>query len=432
METLARGDVVDATIEKGVYRGLGLARHQGQVIFVPRAAPGDRVRLEITETSAGYVRGRVLERLQDGPGRRPSPCPYVPRCGGCTYQELEPEAQLRLKEGILRECLERAGVRWEAPIPLAASPERAWRTRAAFHFATSPSGELRLGLHEEGTRKVVDLEHCLQLSEAANGAARSLVSALAKSPRPPKVRTLEIAESQDGSRLVLNLKTAARAGDVQRLAPLGEIPGVTGFGVETDRGVFVSLRGDPWVENSVQGVRIRAHVQSFFQGNRFLLEDLVSAATSALPRGGRVLDLYSGVGLFALAVAPRSLDVRGAESNPRAVEDARGNLERAGFTNVRIQAGDVQDLLATWPVEEGEHVVLDPPRTGAGGEVVRAVLSRNPASVVYVSCDPPTLGRDLRIFALGGYLPTEIRAFDLFPDTFHLETVVRLTRAETP
>jgi 23S rRNA (uracil1939-C5)-methyltransferase len=131
--------------------------------------------------------------------------------------------------------------------------------------------------------------------------------------------------------------------------------------------------------------------------------------------------------LFALALAAQSDEVLGAELNPMAVEDARANIESTVTKNVRVRQGDVQEALASWPAAPGERVILDPPRTGAGGAVVKAVAARRPDCVVYVSCDPPTLGRDLAAFAKNGYAPDTFRAFDLFPDTFHLETIVRLT-----
>ncbi|HET8646320.1 MAG TPA: class I SAM-dependent RNA methyltransferase, partial [Vicinamibacteria bacterium] len=136
--------------------------------------------------------------------------------------------------------------------------------------------------------------------------------------------------------------------------------------------------------------------------------------------------LYAGVGLFALPLARRADRVRAAEVNPMAVEDARWNAEQAGLTNVQWHRGDVREALAAWPPVEAEAVVLDPPRTGAGPEVVRPLAARRPRAVVYVSCDPPTLGRDLKLFEAEGYRPDVIRAFDLFPNTFHLETLVRL------
>jgi 23S rRNA (uracil1939-C5)-methyltransferase len=425
------GDVVDLDIEKAVYRGLGLARHEGQVVFVPRAIPGDRVRARVESVTPGYVRALPEAVLQAAAPRRASPCPLFTRCGGCAYQDVDYAEQLRLKEGILRESLSRAGVRWEGEIPVRASPEEGWRTRATLHLE-EVEGALRMGLHEEGSHRVVDIEACLQLSPAMNRGARALRAALdERRPDARRVHDVELAESMDGAGLVACLETEMDVTQAVGLARLADaVPGLTGLGVmAADRRGrrYLNLRGDPHVEAEVHGLRLRSHIRSFFQGHRFLLRDLVGDVVGLTPAGGVVLDLYAGVGLFALAVAGQADQVLGAELNPAAVEDARANVEANQKANVRVRQGDVQEALASWPAAPGERVILDPPRTGAGGAVVKAVAARRPDCVVYVSCDPPTLGRDLAAFAKAGYAPDTVRAFDLFPDTFHLETIVRLT-----
>jgi 23S rRNA (uracil1939-C5)-methyltransferase len=428
---LKAGDVVELEIEKAVYRGLGLARHEGQVVFVPRAIPGERVRARVESVTPGYVRALPESVLQAASARRASPCPLFTRCGGCAYQDVDYPEQLRLKEAILRESLSRAGVRWEGEVPLRASPEVGWRTRATLHLEEA-QGALRLGLHEEASHSVVDLDACLQLSAGMNHAARALRAALderrADARRIPDV---ELAESTDGGKLVMCLETDLAVPQAIGLARLADaVPGLTGLGAMAADGRgrrFLSLRGDAHVEAAVRGLRLRSHVRSFFQAHRFLLEALVSEVAGLTPSGGPVKDLYAGVGLFALALADQADEVLGAELNPFAVEDARANIEANQKKNVRVRQGDVQEALASWPASPGERIVLDPPRTGAGSAVVKAVAARRPEAVVYVSCDPPTLGRDLAAFAKHGYGPDTIRAFDLFPDTFHLETIVRLT-----
>lgn len=427
---LKAGDVVELEIEKAVYRGLGLARHEGQVVFVPRAIPGDRVRARIESVTPGYVRAVPEALVQGAAERRASPCPLFTKCGGCAYQDVDYAAQLRLKEAILRESLSRAGVRWEGEIPLRASAEQGWRTRATLHLE-QVQGELRLGLHEEGSHRVVDLEACLQLSPAMNAAARALRAGLeARRVDAHRIHDVELAESTDGRKLVACLETDLAVPQAVALAPLADdVPALTGFGVMVSAGRgrrYLNLRGDPHVEAQVRGLRLRSHVRSFFQAHRFLLDDLVGEVVEMTLPGGAMLDLYAGVGLFALALADRAERVLGAELNHIAVEDARVNIEVNGKTNVRVRQGDVEEALASWPAEAGERVILDPPRTGAGAAVVRAVAERHPGCVVYVSCDPPTLGRDLAVFGKHGYGPESVRAFDLFPDTFHLETVVRL------
>lgn len=430
---LRRGDALEVTVEKGVYRGLGLARHEGRVVFVPRGLPGDSLRVQVETTTPGYVRAAIAELRQPGPGRRATPCPYFSRCGGCAYQELGYAAQLRLKEQILRESLARAGAPWAGAIPVHGSREEAWRMRCSFHLEEGAEGAFRLGLREEASHSVVDLPRCLQVSDAVNGALRALLGALAQRPLlARRVHGVEVAESLDAGRLVACLDTELTAAEASALSVLADAaPWITGLGVvvgQRARRRFLPLRGDPHVEATVLGVHFRSHVRSFFQANRFLLEPLVSEVVSRVPPGGTVLDLYAGVGLFALALGARAERVLGIEVNPMAVEDAAANAQRAGLTGVRIHQGDVLEGLASWRATADERVVLDPPRTGTTPLVVKAIVARRPASITYVSCDPPTLGRDLKLLAAHGYGIDAVSAFDLFPDTFHVEAVVHLLR----
>ena len=424
------GDAIEVTVEKAVYRGLGLARHEGQVVFVPRGRPGDRLRVRVESVTPGYARAVTESVLAEGAAPRVAPCPAFDQCGGCAYQHTDYAAQLRLKEDVLRESLVRAGVAWEAEVPVKASPEEGWRTRAAFHLQAA-GGAWRLGLHVEGTHRVVDLERCLQISAAMNRTQRALAAALGEKPQWARhVSALDMAESGDGSQLVVALETDMDQAQATSLAPLADAtPWLTGLGAvagPVKRRRYVPLRGEPYVETTVLGVRLRAHVRSFFQANRFLVDDLARAVVEATPPGGPVLDLYAGVGLFALTLAGRAENVRGVEINPTAVEDAAHNARRAHLGNVHIEQGDVRRGLASWRAQAGERVILDPPRTGAGADVVRAVAARKPEVVVYVSCDPPTLGRDLRVFGAEGYRLDTLAAFDLFPDTHHVEAVARL------
>jgi len=318
-------------------------------------------------------------------------------------------------------------------VPIVGSPEEGWRTRARFHLQ-SVQGQWRLGLHREGSHDVVDLPACLQISTAMNRAQRALLQALADHPRgAAAVSEVDLAESIDGRSLVAALVTDRPLAQATTLSSLKDaVPWLTGLGVWVGRGQhtrYVPLRGTPYVEDEVAGLRFRAHVGSFFQVNRFLVGELARVVAEWTPPGGRVLDLYAGAGLFALAAGRQAEEVRALELNTLAVEDARTNVRRAGLRQVRLEIQDVVQGLRDGRPTPGERVILDPPRTGAGPEVVRLIAARRPAAVVYVSCDPPTLGRDLVAFERAGYRLDALQAFDLFPDTFHLETVARLLPA---
>jgi 23S rRNA (uracil1939-C5)-methyltransferase len=425
------GDVLDVVIEKGVYRGRGLGRPGGRVVLVPRGHPGDRVRVRLTEVHAGWSEGALVEVLEPAPERRLSPCPYFPRCGGCADQDLSYEAQLGLKEAVLRESLARAGVAWEGPVSVHASPETGWRVRASLHFAAGEEG-LRLGLQQEGTRRVVDVESCLQLSHRMNRAARSMHRAvLDRRPLWRRLRGLGLIESLGGETLLGWLETAL---DPAEAAGLGElaarVPELDGFGVAAGRKLHW-LHGPAHVEATVAGVLLRAHAHSFFQANRFLVEPLARTVLDLVPPGtSRVIDLYAGVGLFSLPLAARGEpEVLAVEWARTAAEDARWAAKRNGLALLRVVEADVATALARVRREAGERILLDPPRTGVGPEVVKLLADRDPATIVYVSCDPPTLGRDLARLGERGYRPDTVHLFDLFPDTFHMESVVRLGKA---
>jgi 23S rRNA (uracil1939-C5)-methyltransferase len=290
-----------------------------------------------------------------------------------------------------------------------------------------------LGLREEGTHRVVDLPHCLQLSPELNQAFRAFARAFADAPGLARhVRDVDVVEALDGSARVACLDGELDVRSATALGGLAErVPQLTGFGAQVGSGRdrrFLGLRGDPHVHASVLGLRLRSHVRSFFQANRFLVEALARAVCARVPPGGRVIDLYAGVGLFALPLARSADEVLAVEANPWAARDAEANAETAGLGNVRVWRTDVLQALSACRVEPDERIVLDPPRTGAGAEVVQAIVSRRPECVVYVSCDPPTLGRDLKLFQAAGYRPGHVELFDLFPDTLHLEAVVTLGR----
>jgi 23S rRNA (uracil1939-C5)-methyltransferase len=421
-------DEIEVEVEKVVYRGRGLARHQGQVVLVPRGIPGDRLRTRVSSARRGYLEALPIEVLRPAPARRPAPCAVFDLdCGGCAFQHVDYAAQLEIKRAVLEECLARAGVEHEGPVSILPSPEEGWRTRATFHV----DAEGRIGLHAPGSHRVVPGE-CRQVSAAMARAVAGVGRRLQGSPALARqVRALRLAESGDGRRRVAELivlEGAARA-PLWRSA-LGDLPGLDGLGVAAAvGGRFLHVAGDEHVEAEVAGNRLRSHVRSFFQANRFLHADLVRAVADAVPAGARVLDLYAGVGVFALTLARRARSVVAVEAGSFAARDAAGNLERAEARNARVRRADVAAFLDHEAVQGGECIVLDPPRSGAGRAVVGRIAARRPAVVVYVSCDPPTLARDLRALLDAGYGLRRVQALDMFPDTFHVEAVAVLAAA---
>jgi 23S rRNA (uracil1939-C5)-methyltransferase len=428
--TLTAGERLEVDIERAVYRGMGLARHGGQVVFVPRGLPGDRLAVRVIGLEKGYVRAVTEERLAAGPGARAAPCEAFPACGGCAYQALDYPSQLAIKVDVLRESLRRARVVWDGDIPVTGSPEQGWRTRASFHVGLS-QGRVAVGLFEEGTRRVVDLKGgCPQVSPSLNGRLLAARQALGERPAvASRIEHLHLAESSDGGECVLFLEGDLRAEDAGALIGAFSSSVLSGLGAALGPNhgrTLTVFSGAPYVHLDVMGLRLRAHARGFFQGNRFLVEPLARVVGDLLPPGGSLLDLYAGVGLFGLTVGRGASDVVMVEGSGLSVEDAEENARRHRPGSARVVRGDVEEVLARLPKSEGERIVLDPPRAGLTRRVVEAVHRRRPAVVIYVSCDPATLGRDLRAFAELGLEPDAVHALDLFPDTFHVETVTRL------
>ena len=382
------GERHTVTIEKVAHGGHFIARHEGQVIFVRHAIPGEVVEAEITSTGASFVRADAVEIVSASPDRISSPCQYSHPggCGGCDFQHISIERQRVLKADVIREQFSRlAKMEIEIEVEKIGEPLH-WRTRLG--SATDASGNL--GFYASRTHSVVPVSDCLIASEAMN------FSELAERTWPANSR-VEISVSSEGMRTVA-IADAAR----------GSKPRLT-------QGQLLSFEDD-------SGHRLQVSHSSFWQSHESAPEALIRAITPHVRQGDRVLDLYGGVGLFTAAL----IDIVGEkgtidiiESSSSATADARKNF--ATMPNVRIHTGEVVHLLPR--ISKSDVIVLDPPREGAGKKVVSQMTSLAPRTIVYVACDPAALARDVSYFAQEGYALTGLRAFDLFPMTHHVECV---------
>lgn len=392
------GQVVEATVERIVPGGAGLAHGSGRTLFVERAAPGDRVRVRIERERGNVCFGEIVEVLAAAPDRIAPPCPFYGSCGGCDFQHLSDAAQIAAKAGIVRDCLRRiGGIEPPAEIPIIPSP-RPWgyRTTAEWQHDARAGA---LGYFAAASHDVCDVGECA----------------------------------------VLAPELAARLAGLRRQRATGDLPaGVTEFRAvagDAATALLPPLAPDDAAELicTVAGERYRYDAGSFFQANRDLLPALVdealrSAAPDDASANGLALDLYCGVGLFTLPLARRFARVIGVEAHRGAARYAVRNLRDAGLTNTRIEPVAVARWLATHAagLAPAEFVLLDPPRTGAGAETMAGILALRPAHVAYVACDPATLARDLRPLLAGGYRLTRVAALDMFPQTHHVETVAHL------
>ncbi len=402
-ESLEIGAEVDVDVERILPGGMGLAHARGQTLLVALAAPGDRVRVEVRGMRGGVAFASIEEVLAPSSVRVTPPCPYFGRCGGCDFQQLTYEAQLAAKVEIIRDSLRRvARVEPPADIPITPSPD-AWRYRARSLWQYDRSiGSL--GYYERGSRTVCDVVECPVIV--------------------PELQTVLTTLRERVSREAL----PEGASDIQAVA--GDAGVALGPSVLTGRVAEESSR-------TIGGERYRFNADCFFQINHGLLAPLVNAAigdtTVDAPAGmrrQRAVDLYCGVGLFTLPLARRFTKVFGVEGNATACDYARRNLADAKLTNAKIETSTVGAWLARYAPDLSpvDFVLLDPPRAGAENETVKGIIALRPTRIAYVSCDPATLARDLRKLLAGGYEIASIAAFDMFPQTHHVETVVHLTR----
>jgi 23S rRNA (uracil1939-C5)-methyltransferase len=404
-------------IEKLIYGGDGLSRHQGKVFFIPYSAPGDRLLIRPVREKKNYTRGEIVKILFKGPGRSGPICPHFGKCGGCQWQHLEYPQQLQVKEQILKEIFHhRFPYTQNLPISMTACPiPYAYRSRARVQIRNSSSGT-SVGFFRSGSHTVEAIEFCPLLRAPLNRALHSLRQSQSDAGIREDVLECDIASSYEAG---LWTATPVRdAGKAKSTRPLLK---------DKARGKEVVLK------RKVGGFLYRTAASVFFQANDFLISELVRLVRE-LAEGTQpdvALDLFAGVGLFTLPLSGIFKSVIAVENSLQASQFCRDNAWKAGIDNIQIVCADVAQWMgSTRPETLGkiDLILLDPPRAGAGTMVMEQIRTLSPQTILYVSCDPQTLSRDLSCMPCEEYRIDRIEGLDMFPQTYHFETVVRLTR----
>jgi 23S rRNA (uracil1939-C5)-methyltransferase len=430
------------TVEKLIYGGDGLARTpagadgRSMAVFLPFVLPGERVEAAIAQEKPGFARGTVTQLVEPSSERVAARCPYFQQCGGCHYQHIRYEAQLRFKADILRETLRRvAKIEFQDEIQLHASPSWNYRNRTRLQVRTTP--EFALGYFRLGSHDVIPVRECPISSPLINRVMARLIE-LQGCECPAAVEEIELFADAPDTRLLawgfcgrgaVRDQLAGWAETVRREVP--EIAGVSFFPSRRqaeeepppDVKAFAYV-GDRALHYRVGETGYEVSAGAFFQVNRHLVEELVSVVTTNA-RGETALDLYAGVGLFAAALAPSFHHIFAVEASLISLRDLVHNVP----ANVKAVGTRTEDYLKSRPVQnKPDLVVLDPPRTGMGKAVTRWLADLKAPGVRYVSCDPATLARDLAPLLTSGYRIEEAHLFDLFPGTLHIESVMLLAR----
>ena len=390
------GDVLSVRIEKIVPRGLGLAFAEGLTIFVPLAVAGDVLSVRIRELKGKTAFTEIESVIEPSPHRISPPCEYFAACGGCDFQQMNNPAQLAAKVGIIRDNLHRiAKIEYESEIRIIPSPaEFGYRLRAQWHVNALSK---QVGYYRRNSRDLVDIERCMVLTPELQNQLTELRSSLPWDVFPTDKAQIDAVTGDNGGTSVYS-------------------PDLPEDEQEIEFGAF--------------GEKFRFSARSFFQGNKFLIDNLVEIALGSAS-GANALDLYCGVGLFTLQLAMRFSNVIGVEENDEAVWFARKSADNAGLTNLEFRGEYVRRYLANVVESDLDFVLLDPPRFGTEKEMMASLIRLRPKHVSYVSCDPSVLARDLKRFVENGYAIGSITALDMFPQTHHVETVVHLDRGNT-
>lgn len=396
--TLDGPSTIDVTIERIVGGGDGIGFANGLTVFVPLTAPGDTVRATVTRRKGKVAWGNVAEVLEPSPRRITPGCPYFGTCGGCDFQQLGYDDQLVAKQGIVADALRRIAKFADVPnVPITPSPDP-WRYRSRAEWQIDHTRGA-VGYFAAGSHTVVDVETC-----------------------PISAEPVEM--------LLATLRDDVAAGLVPDAAR--EYRGVTGdFGSVLEPTAATQSRE---ISRTVLDDTYRFSAACFFQANipvtAAMVEEVNDIADQATDSPGIAIDLYCGVGLFTLPLARRFPRVVGVESFRPAADFAKQNLIAAGLENTHIAAAPVEQWLAGdhSPLGHVALLVFDPPRTGAGADTIAGILRLKPAHIVAVSCDPATFARDLRDLLDSGYRLGTLRAFDLFPQTHHVEVIAHLVR----
>ena len=431
---LSAGDVLPLTIDKPAAGGRMIARADGLVVLVSGAIPGERVRARIERVGKGVAYAAAIDIEEPSSDRRAPG--GDPLCGGCLYSHIAYPRQLELKTLVIADAFARIGrIDLPAAVRVAASPEEGYRMRARLHVRGRMVGFIR-----EGTHELCDARQTRQLLTATSDTLDRLVAA-AHSLALAGIREIEVTENVDASERVvyLDIETALDVNATRSLEKLAATDGLTGLASPG------AVHGDVHVTDAitVEGhppVALRRHVRAFFQGNRYLLNQLAAHVVAQVPSASDVIDLYAGVGVFAItAAAIRGARVTAVEGDRIAASDLATNAATTNDAVVAVHRS-VEEFLSgvggsvrlPWPERSRRQpdggrfaptLIVDPPRTGMSREALDGICRLQAQRIVYVSCDVATLARDARRLVDNGYTLARVDGFDLFPNTPHVETV---------
>ena len=450
MPEIKKNTIHPLEIQGYTAEGMGVGRLDGRVVFVPNTIRGEHWDVQLLKVNKNVAWGRGVKLLVESRERVPYDCPHAAKCGGCQYRHMTYQEELRAKKSRVEDALKRlGGVELELPDVLGAEAPLRYRNKVQFPVGPGRS-EALIGFYRPRSHDIIDVDDCLLQPEIATKLRRLIkqwmgqckVAPYDETTRKGVLRHQYVRTNQKGESLCCLIINGKKLPHGRILIDLLEnhLPGLVGIVVNSntkDTNVilgdeYYTLWGQDYLEETLCGLTFRLSVPSFFQVNRAQTERLYALALEfAGPTGNEtVLDLYCGIGTISLAMAQKAGKVIGAEIVPEAIEDAKANAVRNGVSNAEFFCGDAGEV-AFKLAQDGvrpQVVCVDPPRKGLQADVPGIIAGMSPDRIVYVSCDPATLARDLKRFAELGYQTAKAQPVDLFPRTAHVETVALLTK----
>lgn len=447
---IKKNDRQTVYIEDLTHDGNGVAKIDGYPLFIQGALPGETAEIHVMKTLKNYGFAKVVNILEKSPDRVEAPCVYFSQCGGCQLQHLSYEGQLKWKQNMVANVMKRLG-KIDAPVHPVKGMEEPWhyRNKSQIPFAQNESGQMVAGFYKTKSHSIVDMERCLIQTGEADVVMADLkreLEILGLRPYDEKshqgmLRHVVVRKGRATGEVMVVLVTKSKkfpqaSAVIEKIRAL--IPNVTSivqnvngektnviFGNDT-----FTLWGKDTIEDTIGNVRFEISARSFYQVNPVQTEVLYKQALdyAQLTGNERVIDAYCGIGSISLFLAQKAGHVMGVEIVEQAIEDAKRNAVLNGFTNTYFEAGPAEEVIPRWYKEgkEADVLVVDPPRKGCDEALLSTIIEQKPKRVVYVSCNPATLARDLRILEDGGYKTQEVQPVDMFPHTTHCEAVAWL------
>ncbi|MGM0899098.1 MAG: 23S rRNA (uracil(1939)-C(5))-methyltransferase RlmD [Bacillota bacterium] len=453
MKPVTKNDRLSVYVEDLTHDGAGVAKVEGYPLFIKEALPGETVTVHVLKTLKSYGFAKLISIEEKSADRIDAPCPVFEICGGCQLQHLSYEGQLKYKEKVVSDAMARLGKLPDVPVHPVKGMDNPWRYRNKSQIPFGlDDGRVVAGFYQPRSHRIADTDICLIQTPEADTLMASLKRNLQDMGIEPyeekthrgMLRHVVIRKGRVTGELMVVLVTkkqkfpqAERAVELIRAA----LPDVTSImqnvNPEKTNVIFgndtINLWGKDIIEDRIGDVRFEISARSFYQVNPEQTEVLYGQALdyAGLTGTETVIDAYCGIGTISLFLAQRAKFVMGVEIVPQAIEDAKRNADLNGFTNTLFEAGPAEEVIPRWYKDgkEADVLVVDPPRKGCDEALLQTMLEQKPERIVYVSCNPATLARDLRILEDGGYRTQEVQPVDMFPQTTHVECVAWLTRS---